>query len=104
MTSMKISKKWRMMGEIYARFCPKYECYDFSEEMATEQYSFESMGRPKFNFSDRRPNGNFNGYAVGKHWMDVTISMWREDLDNGLLRRDELSNEFPEWFLQKMKI
>jgi hypothetical protein len=36
--------------------------------------------------------------------MDATIKMWREDIDGGLLQRKELLNDFPEWFLTKIKI
>lgn len=101
---MKITKKWRRMAEIYKRFCPNEPCYDFSEQSVMDMFSFESTGRPKLNLTDRNSEGNFNGYLVGKHWMDATIAMWKEDIDNGLLSRFELLDDFPEWFLQKIGI
>jgi hypothetical protein len=30
------------------------------------------------------PKGEQNGYLLGKRWMDVTISMWREDMVRGM--------------------
>jgi len=77
---IKIRSKWRKMAEVYRYFCPKEDCYDFSESMALEMYSFESTGQPKFTYYERRSNGKYNGYAVGKHWMDATIKMWNQDL------------------------
>jgi len=32
----------------------------------------------------------WNGYIVGKHWMDVTVKMWNEDIKRGLLFKFEL--------------
>ena len=45
-----------------------------------------------------------NGYSLGKKWMDVTISMWLEDIDSGLLRRSELyeDEKFPHWWLDNV--
>lgn len=90
------------MAEIYKRFTPTQPCYCFSEESALEMFSYESTGTPKLNLTDKNSEGKFNGYMVGKHWMDATIKMWREDIDNGLLLATEL--DFPEWFLIKIKI
>lgn len=99
---MKISKKWRKMGELYKQFCPKEECYSFNETSAERMFLFESTGHPKMNLTDKDDNGKFNGFLVGKHWMDATIKMWREDIENGLLLKSELEKDFPEWFLNKI--
>lgn len=88
------------MSEIYRKFCPTEPCYSFDEYMAKEMYSFESTGSPKLSLtSDQR-----NGFLVGKHWMDATIKMWREDIEIGNLTPDELLVDFPEWFLKKINI
>lgn len=88
------------MSEIYRKFCPNESCYSFDEYMAREMYSFESTGSPKLSLtSDKR-----NGFLVGKHWMDATIKMWREDIELGNLTADELLLDFPEWFLKKINI
>lgn len=77
--------------------------YDFSEQSAIDMFSFESTGKPKLNLTDRNSEGKFNGYLVGKHWMDATIAMWSEDIKRDLFRF-ELVEDFPEWFLQKIAI
>jgi hypothetical protein len=45
-----------------------------------------------------------NGYYIGKRWMTVTLSMWKEDIANGLLFKSELysDNYFPHWWLDKV--
>jgi hypothetical protein len=126
----KISKKWLQMSEFYKRFVPtttfhlnkeNYEIqmkgfdtfsyeeyqlhfckrkneYDFSDEAAWEMYQFESTGTPKLYLTSETTNG----FLVGKHWMDVTIKMWQEDLDKGLLTMNELYYEYDEWFIKRM--
>ena len=100
---MKITKKWMEMAYIYQKFVPNEPCYDFGPISAEQMFLFESTGNPKLTLTDKI-DGKYNGYLVGKHWMDATIKMWREDIDNGLLHRTELLNDFPEWFLTKIKI
>lgn len=101
---MKVTNKWKRMGEIYKRFCPIEDCYDFGKQSEINMFLFESTGNPKLCLTDKSENGKFNGYLVGKHWMDVTIEMWREDIVECLLSRKELEEDFPEWFLTKIKI
>jgi hypothetical protein len=44
-----------------------------------------------------------NGYYIGKQWMGVTISMWKEDLEKGQLNLWELYEDprLPHWFLDR---
>ena len=91
------------MSEIYRKFCPNEPCYSFDENMASLMYQFESTGSPKLILNERF-NNQYNGFLVGKHWMDATIKMWREDIENGNLTTDELLVDFPEWFLKKVNI
>jgi hypothetical protein len=100
---MRITKKWRAMSEIYKRFCPLEDCYDFSETSALDAFSFESIGYPKLSLTDKK-DGKYNGYVVGKHWMDATIKMWNEDLESGILVYSELEKDFPIWFLEKLNL
>lgn len=88
------------MSEIYRKFCPNESCYSFDEYAAKEMYSFESTGLPKLSLTSEQRNG----FLVGKHWMDATIKMWREDIEIGNLTADELLLDFPEWFLKKINI
>jgi len=86
------------MSEIYQRFGKQSELTgficDYSEEAAKEMFLRESQGKGTVK-SD-------NGYALGKKWMDVTITLWKEDIREGLLTRIELEDEFPLWFLDKV--
>lgn len=100
---LKITKRWLEMSEIYKKFVPKEECYDFGNISATNMFLFESTGNPKLNLTDKI-DGKFNGFLVGKHWMDATIKMWKADLEDGIITIDELKNDFPEWFLIKIKL
>lgn len=53
------------------------------------------------------PKGEKNGYLLGKKWMDVTISMWREDMPRGMgafkweLYQDPFFGEY-KWWLDKV--
>lgn len=45
-----------------------------------------------------------NGYLVGKHWLNVTVSCWKEDILLGTLFVKELYDDenFPEWWLDSI--
>lgn len=81
------------MQPIYARFAAEYSDHDFSEAAAFEAYLWETNGI--------KPQNNRNGYVLGKKWMDVTISAWREDWGQTLGRK-ELYEDFPKWFIDKV--
>jgi len=92
------------MAAIYRRFGGESQGLDYSESAASEMYRYESTGRGdlKSGVFHGAPSGKLNGYAVGKHWMDATVKMWREDLRSLLLFRSELEQEFPAWFLDRV--
>lgn len=93
------------MQPIYRYFCGEGEQFDFSEQSAIEQYLYETkgIGDLKINLFNGK---KLNGYSIGKHWMDVTVKMWKEDLKTGLLFKSELYNDpdFKEfhWWLDKV--
>lgn len=60
--------------------------------MLVEMYNGESHGDPI------SPD---NGFAVGKKWMNVSITMWKEDIAQHLLLEKELYDDpkFPHWWL-----
>jgi len=71
---IKISEKYRLKAKQYRRFARTWEhMLDFSEEALMECFLWESYGKPC--------NQKTNGYAIGKGWMDVNISMWHEDIN-----------------------
>ena len=92
---MRIGKNWLKMSEIYKRFA-EYPKADFSEAAAVEMYRHETYGDSVVS--------EWNGFALGKKWMDVTIAMWKEDIPKGLLAVDELRIDYPDWFLSKVGI
>ena len=108
----KPTKKWLKMANMYRRF-GSYDNSDFSEEAASAMFDYESCGKGNLQFSviklrteDELVNkygcGRLNGFAVGKHWMDVTIAMWKDGLQNGIITIKELADEFPLWFLERV--
>lgn len=93
---MKVSKKYMKMIEVYKLFTTEWPDLDWGRECLEEMYLFESRG-VKFHNPD-------NGYFVGKQYMDVHITMWRQDLKDGILIKRELYEDgrFPKWWLDKV--
>lgn len=84
------------MCEIYLIFANDWkDCCDFSDQMKIELFNTESYGG--------RCSSN-NGYYVGKKWLNVTVSMWKEDIKDGMLRLHELyeDDKFPHWWLDSV--
>jgi len=91
---IKPSKKWRRMADMYARFADDWPNADFSESAAIAMYEREN-GKPL------PKTDKVNGFALGKKWMEITLTVWREDIPNGLLFVQELLDDgYPEWFLK----
>lgn len=81
------------MAEVYKLFARDWkDCLDFSDEMMVELYNQESYG----GFVSSK-----NGYAVGKKWLNVMVTMWKEDIQQGYLFLWELYEDtaFPHWWL-----
>lgn len=49
-------------------------------------YNYETFGKKKFS----EPDKVANGFAYGKWLMDLTVSMWKEELAEGRFGRYEL--------------
>lgn len=94
--SFKVSKKFLKMSELYRTFSKDWESfYNYSEESLVEMYRFESFGEPI---------SEDNGFYIGKKWLNVTVTMWKEDIAQGLLFKSELYNDpkFPHWWLDSI--
>ena len=99
----KISKKWLEMAKIYKYFARGHGSnLDFSEEAKLKMYLYESKGVGDESLDIF--NINPNGYAVGKHWLNVMVAMWRIDIANGFLLEKELydNKNFPHWWLDSV--
>lgn len=77
----KISKNFLYAASAYRRMI-KDSPFDFSLDSLKEQYNFETHGIPVKNKN--------NGYAVGKKFLDVTLSAMIEDYKEGLFDKKEL--------------
>jgi len=87
------------MAELYKRFAKDYPQADFSKQAAEDMYTHETYGIPM------PVKAQLNGYMQGKKLMDITISMWKEDIKNGVLSIKELKEDnYPEWFLKRTKL
>ena len=94
----KITKNFLKMSEIYRIFSRHWQDQlKYDETSLLEMFKYETLG-------EAIANPEINGFYVGKHWMDVNISMWNEELKTGYLNRLELYDDgtFPEWWLDKV--
>lgn len=84
------------MCQIYRIFSKDWEhVLDFSDEAAVELFNHESLGHPV------SPN---NGFWHGKKWLNVQVTMWKEDIKLGLFRSSELYDDpkYPHWWLDSI--
>lgn len=73
-----ISKKYAMNAAHYRRAARKQvPGLDFSEYSLRQLHEYESCG------SGCKPNKSVNGFAYGKWVIDMTVSMWEEDIKAG---------------------
>ena len=94
----KVSNKFRKMSEVYYIFSREWEnMLDFSDDSLFNMYHYESSGVPI-------ENARNNGYFVGKQYMDVHIEMWKIDIKDRILTKQELYEDetFPNWWLDKV--
>lgn len=87
------------------RMCEVYEIFAndwrsthlFTDEMKIELFNHESYGTPV---------SKLNGYALGKSWLNVNVSMWKEDFERGYLFKQELyqDGKFPHWWLDSILV
>lgn len=70
-------------------------CLDFSDDMLLELYNHESYGQPV---------SQTNGFMHGKKWLNLNVTMWKEDMAKGLLFKQELyaDPKFPHWWLDNI--
>lgn len=87
-----LTGKFRKSAEIYRIFASSWEhVVDLSDAAMINMFNHESIGEPL------TPN---NGFAIGKSYMNLHVTMWREDLAKGYLFKWELYSDerFPhEW-------
>lgn len=95
-----MTQKWLRMAEMYKKFCPSNINCTFTKQDAIEVFNHESNGEGNIRHGIFG-NPPFNGYLVGKHWMDITIGMWRDDNFKNVVK-DDMWVDYPLWFLRKI--
>ncbi len=101
-----MTRRFLKMCEVYKIFASSWDC-DFSKEAMQEMFEFESFGKGNieingFNTTGKKPNG----YAVGKKWLNVNVSMWMEEINRygwlTVLSRLYADEAFPKWWLDEV--
>lgn len=89
----KISPTFMRMSKLYYHFAKDWEnCVKFDDQSLLDAYNKETYGTPV---------SEDNGFVHGKSWLNVTVTMWKEDLAKGGLFLWELYQDdaFPHWWL-----
>ena len=110
MSKIKISNKWKKQTEIYKLFASHLSEKCFSLKHAEDMYLYESIGKGDLNnlisgiFVQTQDKESINGYALGKKWLNLTVTMWKEDIKNRLLFKHELyeDDKYPVWWLDSI--
>lgn len=84
------------MCSVYEHFSlPWKHLCEYGSDAMLELYYSESYGDPV---------SPTNGYYLGKKQLNITVSMWKEDIARGLLFTKELYDDpnLPDWWLDKV--
>ena len=84
------------MSELYRMFANDWKhVLDFSDDALLELYNNESYGGPI---------SQTNGFMHGKKWLNLNVTMWKEDITRGNLFVNELYEDpkFPHWWLDRI--
>lgn len=92
-----VSNKFKRIAELYKWFGKDWDGLDWSDQALVDAFNSDSYGMP----SKEELLKNRNGFYIGKQWMGVSVSMWKEDLEKGHLSRIELYEDpnLPHWWL-----
>ena len=91
-----VSTRYRRMADVYRVFAAAWgHMLDFSDEAMAEMQAHESRGAPV---------SDLNGYAVGKKYLNLHVTTWKQDIRDGLLFEHELyaDPKFPNWWLDSV--
>lgn len=84
------------MADVYRVFAADWShVLDFSDTALIELYNHESHGTA---ISQK------NGFMHGKKWLNLAVTMWKEDIQLGNLLVSELYEDpkFPHWWLDRI--
>lgn len=91
-----LSGRFKRISELYRLFSQDWkDCLDYSDESLIELCNHESLGM------DVKSN---NGFLHGKRMLSLTVTMWKEDIEKGLLFKNELykDTKYPNWWLNSI--
>lgn len=88
-----LSKKYLRRAAVYRRHAGRLSKYDFSMAALLACFHNESNGL-------KLPYNHRNGYVIGKHWYDLTITTIREDIINGDFCKVEFITPLTRWYMQ----
>jgi len=93
--SRKLGKNFKKIIPLYRYFGRGCTGLDWSDVALFAMYEYETHGAKKVKSN--------NGFAYGKMMMDISITMWKEDL-NHTLWLEELYEDpnLPDWWIQKI--
>ena len=84
------------MSELYVHFGRSMgPSLNFSDEALLSLYNHESYG------TDLSPK---NGFAVGKQYLNLQVTSWREAIRRGIIAKFELYEDpaYPHWWLDSV--
>ena len=95
-----VGTKFKKISELYKWFGKDWTGLDWSDQALIDAYNGESFGTP----TKEELLRSRNGYYIGKQWMGVSVSMWKEDLGKGYLCKWELYEDpnLPHWWLDQV--
>ena len=84
------------MVPIYKHFSKGLDNQNYDDSMLLQMYQYESTGKGQCDAN--------NGYYLGKKYLNLAVSMWKEDLLKGTLFLFELYEDtgLPNWWLDKV--
>lgn len=93
-----VPEPWKdFFSPLYKKFCVDQHLYDWSDEALLVAYRWETRGEEDESLGGGIFDGSKNGYVAGKKWLGVQITMWIEDINDGILTKNELYEEMPEY-------
>lgn len=85
---MKVTKNFKRMAKLYKIFAPSYSGITFTKEDMLQAYILETYGIKSTDPGLFKPETN--GYILGKKYMNLAVSEWKDAIHKGMLLRVEL--------------
>ena len=93
MANLRPTAEWWIQAALYRRFADEARygaVLDFSEAAAEAMYAYETFGQGVNPYGVFTSSGHYNGYAIGKRWLNWQRNAWREGIQDGLITKADL--------------